>query len=151
MKKSLIALLLLSGCASQGVDRDDQGHIIKHYYATVESIEKVKLSSEIGTGIMVGAGIGLAEDLDGNTEDMISGAIAGALIGGLFTALFEGGNTAYQYTLNDVDNGEFIVIQKTKLPKSTRYVRIKTGNKVKLEQVAYRNCTNRKRINFAAN
>ena len=86
MKKSLIALLLLSGCASQGVDRDDQGHIIKHYYATVESIEKVKLSSEIGTGIMVGAGIGLAEDLDGNTEDMMSGAIAGALIGGLFTA-----------------------------------------------------------------
>lgn len=133
MKKSLIALLLLSGCASQGVDRDDQGHIIKHYYATVESIEKVKLSSEIGTGIMVGAGIGLAEDLDGNTEDMISGAIAGALVGGLFTALFEGGNTAYQYTLNDVDNGEFIVIQKTKLPKSTRCVRVKTGNKVKLE------------------
>ena len=44
MKKSLIALLLLSGCASQGVDRDDQGHIIKHYYATVESIEKVKLA-----------------------------------------------------------------------------------------------------------
>jgi|TARA_B100001063_G_scaffold109795_1_gene102412 outer membrane lipoprotein SlyB len=142
MKKSLIALLLLSGCASQGVDRDDQGHIIKHYYATVESIEKVKLSSEIGTGIMVGAGIGLAEDLDGNTEDMISGAIAGALIGGLFTALFEGGNTAYQYTLNDVDNGEFIVIQKTKLPKSTRCVRVKTGNKVKLEATNDSFCLN---------
>jgi outer membrane lipoprotein SlyB len=142
MKKSLIALLLLSGCASQGVDRDDQGHIIKHYYATVESIEKVKLSSEIGTGIMVGAGIGLAEDLDGNTEDMISGAIAGALVGGLFTALFEGGNTAYQYTLNDVDNGEFIVIQKTKLPKSTRCVRVKTGNKVKLEATNDSFCLN---------
>jgi uncharacterized protein YcfJ len=142
MKKSLIALLLLSGCASQGVDRDDQGHIIKHYYATVESIEKVKLSSEIGTGIMVGAGIGLAEDLDGNTEDMISGAIAGALIGGLFTALFEGGNTAYQYTLNDVDNGEFIVIQKKKLPKSTRCVRVKTGNKVKLEATNDSFCLN---------
>ena len=142
MKKSLIALLLLSGCASQGVDRDDQGHIIKHYYATVESIEKVKLSSEIGTGIMVGAGIGLAEDLDGNTEDMISGAIAGALIGGLFTALFEGGNTAYQYTLNDVDNGEFNVIQKTKLPKNTRCVRVKTGNKVKLEAANDSFCLN---------
>ena len=142
MKKSLIALLLLSGCASQGVDRDDKGHIIKHYYATVESIEKVKLSSEIGTGIMVGAGIGLAEDLDGNTEDMISGAIAGALIGGLFTALFEGGNTAYQYTLNDVDNGEFIVIQKKKLPKSTRCVRVKTGNKVKLEATNDSFCLN---------
>ncbi|WP_039037303.1 hypothetical protein [Pseudoalteromonas sp. ECSMB14103] len=142
MKKSLIALLLLSGCASQGVDRDDQGHIIKHYYATVESIEKVKLSSEIGTGIMVGAGIGLAEDLDGNTEDMISGAIAGALIGGLFTALFEGGNTAYQYTLNDIDNGEFNVIQKKKLPKSTRCVRVKKGNKVKLEAANDSFCLN---------
>jgi uncharacterized protein YcfJ len=144
MKKSLIALLLLSGCASQGVDRDDQGHIIKHYYATVESIEKVKLSSEVGTGIMVGAGVGLAEDLDGNTEDMISGAIAGALVGGLFTALFEGGNTAYQYTLNDEENGEFIVIQKKKLPNSTRCVRVKTGNKVQLEAANNSFCINNK-------
>lgn len=91
---------------------------------------------------MLGAGIGLAEDLDGNTEDMISGAIAGALIGGLFTALFEGGNTAYQYTLNDVDNGEFNVIQKKKLPKSTRCVRVKTGNKVKLEAANDSFCLN---------
>ncbi|KTF08586.1 hypothetical protein [Pseudoalteromonas sp. 10-33] len=144
MKKSLIALLLLSGCASQGIDRDDQGHIIKHYYATVESIEKVKLSSEVGSGIMVGAGVGLAEDLDGNTEDMISGAIAGALVGGLFTALFEGGNTAYQYTLNDAENGEFIVIQKKKLPNSTRCVRVKTGNKVKLEAANNSFCINNK-------
>jgi outer membrane lipoprotein SlyB len=144
MKKSLIALLLLSGCASQGIDRDDQGHIIKHYYATVESIEKVKLSSEVGTGIMVGAGVGLAEDLDGNTEDMISGAIAGALVGGLFTALFEGGNTAYQYTLNDAENGEFIVIQKKKLPNSTRCVRVKTGNKVQLEAANNSFCINNK-------
>ena len=144
MKKSLIALLLLSGCASQGVDRDDQGHIIKHYYATVESIEKVKLSSEVGTGIMVGAGVGLAEDLDGNTEDMISGAIAGALVGGLFTALFEGGNTAYQYTLNDAENGDFIVIQKKKLPNTTRCVRVKTGNKVKLEAANNSFCINNK-------
>ncbi|TMN84720.1 MULTISPECIES: hypothetical protein [unclassified Pseudoalteromonas] len=144
MKKSLIALLLLSGCASQGVDRDDQGHIIKHYYATVESIEKVKLSSEVGTGIMVGAGVGLAEDLDGNTEDMISGAIAGALVGGLFTALFEGGNTAYQYTLNDAENGEFIVIQKKKLPNSTRCVRVKTGNKVQLKAANNSFCINNK-------
>ncbi|MBW4966639.1 hypothetical protein KZZ04_09710 [Pseudoalteromonas sp. CR1] len=144
MKKSLIALLLLSGCASQGVDRDDQGHIIKHYYATVESIEKVKLSSEVGTGIMVGAGVGLAEDLDGNTEDMISGAIAGALVGGLFTALFEGGNTAYQYTLNDAENGDFIVIQKKKLPNTTRCVRVKTGNKVQLEAANNSFCINNK-------
>jgi outer membrane lipoprotein SlyB len=144
MKKSLIALLLLSGCASQGIDRDDQGHIIKHYYATVESIEKVKLSSEVGTGIMVGAGVGLAEDLDGNTEDMISGAIAGALVGGLFTALFEGGNTAYQYTLNDAENGEFIVIQKRKLPNTTRCVRVKTGNKVQLEAANNSFCINNK-------
>lgn len=144
MKKSLIALLLLSGCASQGVDRDDQGHIIKHYYATVESIEKVKLSSKVGTGIMVGAGVGLAEDLDGNTEDMISGAIAGALVGGLFTALFEGGNTAYQYTLNDAENGDFIVIQKKKLPNTTRCVRVKTGNKVKLEAANNSFCINNK-------
>ena len=64
MKKYLIVVLLLSGCASQGVDRNDQNQIIKRYYASVESMQPVTLSSEVGTG----AGFGFVDNLDGNTE-----------------------------------------------------------------------------------
>ena len=93
MKKSLIMVILLSGCASPGIDRADQNQVVKRYYASVESIQKVTLSSEVGTGIAAGAGFGFVDSLDGNKEEMIGGAIVGGLVGGLFTALFEGGLT----------------------------------------------------------
>lgn len=38
MKKYLIAALLLSGCASQGVDRNNENQIVKRYYASLESM-----------------------------------------------------------------------------------------------------------------
>ena len=58
MNKSIILVLLLSGSASQGVDRTSQNQLIKRYYASVESEQKVTLSSEVGTGIATGAGFG---------------------------------------------------------------------------------------------
>lgn len=140
MKRYLFAVLLLSGCATQGIDRNDQGHIIKDYYASVQYVEKVKLSSQVGTGTAVGAGVGLADELDGNSEDMISGALAGALVGGIFTALFEGSDTAYQYTLNSPEQGKFSVIQKEKLPNTVRCVKVRTGSNVQLKAVDERFC-----------
>lgn len=132
MKKSLIIVLLLSGCASQGIDRANQNQIVKRYYASVKSVKQVTLSSEVGTGIAAGAGFGFVDSLDGNTEEMVGGAIVGGLVGGLFTALFEGGNTAYQYSLSAGDEGEFTVIQKQKLAQNTKCVAVNAGNKVTL-------------------
>jgi len=142
MKKYLIAVLLLSGCASQGVDRNNQNKIVKRYYASVESMQYVTLSSEVGTGIAAGAGFGFVDSLDGNTEEMVGGAIIGGLIGGLFTALFEGGNDAYQYNLYAANEGEFTVIQKQKLDKNTQCVAVTAGDKVKLEPVDKQYCEN---------
>ncbi|MBB1325504.1 hypothetical protein H5089_08285 [Pseudoalteromonas sp. SR45-1] len=142
MKKSLIAVLLLSGCASQGVDRNDQNQIIKRYYASVESMQRVTLSSEVGTGIAAGAGFGFVDSLDGNTEEMIGGAIIGGLVGGLFTALFEGGNDAYQYNLYAASEGEFTVIQKQKLDQNTQCVVVNASKKIKLEPVDKQYCEN---------
>ncbi|GGF10934.1 hypothetical protein GCM10008027_39730 [Pseudoalteromonas gelatinilytica] len=59
MKKLLIGLLFLGGCASQGVDRADQNVMIKRFYATVTSVKPVKLSSNVKTGIAAGSAIGL--------------------------------------------------------------------------------------------
>jgi len=135
MKKSLIMVILLSGCASPGIDRADQNQVVKRYYASVESIQKVTLSSEVGTGIAAGAGFGFVDSLDGNKEEMIGG-----LVGGLFTALFEGGNSAYQYNLYAADEGEFTVIQKKKLDKNTKCVLVNAANKVTLSTTDTSNC-----------
>ena len=140
MKKYLIAVLLLSGCATQGVDRNNQNQIVKRYYASVESMQPVTLSSEVGTGIAAGAGVGFVDSLDGNTEEMLGGAIIGGLVGGLFTALFEGGDDAYQYNLYAANEGAFTVFQKHKLDKNTQCVAVTAGDKVKLESVAQHFC-----------
>jgi len=47
MKKSIIMVLLLSGCASQGVDRTSQNQLIKRYYASVESEQKVTFPQKL--------------------------------------------------------------------------------------------------------
>ncbi len=134
MFKLLSILLLISmiGCSSTGIDRESQNVIIKEYYASVSSITQVQLSSEVKTGIAAGAGIGLIEKLDGNHEDMIAGSIAGALIGGLFTAIFEGGNTAYQYALNSPAEGDFILVQKAKISIESQCVKLIVAQQVSI-------------------
>ena len=141
MKKLLLSALLLTGCASQGVDREDQNQIIKEYYASVVSVTPVTLSSEVETGIVAGAGLGVLEEIDGNTEDMIAGGLAGALVFGLFTALFEGDNEAFQYHLNSTEQGEFNVIQKQKkIPESVHCVKVRSGREVELIAVNPEHC-----------
>jgi len=142
MKKLLLSALLLTGCASQGVDREDQNQIIKEYYASVVSVTPVTLSSEVETGIVAGAGLGVLEEIDGNTEDMITGGLAGALVFGLFTALFEGDNEAFQYHLNSTEQGEFNVIQKQKLPESISCVKVRSSITVELIVADAENCSN---------
>ena len=140
MKILFIILVLISGCSTQGVDRANQNKIIKEFYASVVSVEQVKLSSEVKSGIVGGAVIGVIDELDGNHEDMIAGGIAGALIGGLFTALFEGSNKAYQYKLNSVIEGEFSIIQKEHIDTKTGCVKVKISNKASMFSVAEDNC-----------
>jgi outer membrane lipoprotein SlyB len=142
MKELLLGALLLTGCASQGVDRNDENQIIKEFYASIESVTPVTLSSEVNTGIVAGAGIGLLEGIDGNHEDMIAGAIGGAIIFGLFTAIFEGDNSAFKYHLNSKNHGEFDVVQKKKISESMSCVKVRSGKKVELIAVKAENCSN---------
>ncbi len=140
MKKILFSLALLSGCATQGIDRADQNQVIKEFYASIASVKQVQLSSSVKTGIVGGAAIGFIDELDGNHEDMISGALAGALVGGLFTALFEGSNKAYEYSLHSKSEGNFAIIQKKKIKTSTQCVRVRIGNKTSISPVLNDKC-----------
>jgi len=142
MYKSFVAVLIIlfSGCSSTGVDRAEQNTMIKEYYASVISIEKVELSSEVKTGFVTGASIGLLENLDGNHEDMIIGSVVGAFIGGLFTAIVEGGNEAYQYQLTSIQDGDFTLIQKEEIDTSSQCVQVRFAKEVSITPVSKEMC-----------
>lgn len=142
MKKLLLCTLLLTGCATQGVDRKLENQMIKEFYASIESVTPVTLSSEVKTGIVTGAGIGVLDSLDGNSEDMIAGGIAGALIFGLFTAIFEGDNEAFQYHLHSTTEGSFKVVQKQKIPDSVNCVKVRSSKAVELIVASAEHCAN---------
>lgn len=145
MNKYILGLLsfsFLTGCASQGINRADQNEVVQEFYASVESVKKVELSSEVKTGIVGGAVVGTIDELDGNSEDMISGAIAGALVGGIFTAIFEGSNDAYEYQLKSKKKGDFALIQKEQLADNVGCVKVRVASKVLLSSTDTVNCDN---------
>lgn len=136
----MILSILLTGCASSGVDRENQNVLISEFYATVEREKPVTLSSEVGTGIAAGAIVGVVETSDGNSEDMIAGGIAGALIGGVITAIAEGSDEAFEYQVNSHSHGKFTIIQKEQLPQTASCVKVRSGQQVTLTPVDHRFC-----------
>ncbi|AXT70661.1 MULTISPECIES: hypothetical protein [Vibrio] len=147
MKKSLLTLILLSGCSSQGIDRAEQNHISKEFYANVESYEQVKLSSNVKTGIVSGSVVGVIDEVDGNHEDMIAGGLAGALVGGLFTAVLEGSDTAYKYSLRSDEEGQFTLIQKELIDMTTGCVSVRVVDKVTISPAPEGSCDNLQQVN----
>ncbi|GLX78815.1 hypothetical protein tinsulaeT_21550 [Thalassotalea insulae] len=140
MKRLLLPLLLLSGCATPGVDRAEQNHVVKEFYASVQSVKAVTLSSDVKTGVLVGAGVGVIDELDGNSEDMVAGGIAGALVGGLFTAIFEGSDEAFEYSLHNKEQGQFTLVQKEQITKNSQCVKVRVANKASISPVANSYC-----------
>ncbi len=140
MKKLLIGLLFLGGCASQGVDRADQNVMIKRFYAKVTSVKPVKLSSNVKTGIAAGSAIGFVDELDGNHEEMIAGALAGALVGGLFTAIAEGSNDAFEYSLRSEQEGSFTLIQKEQVDINSGCVEVTIASQTHIKAANSSQC-----------
>ncbi|MGB1293822.1 MAG: hypothetical protein ACPG5Z_16890 [Pseudoalteromonas sp.] len=151
MNKAFIVLLLLTGCAAgPGIDRAEENRIVTEYYAQVQSTKPVQLSSDVFNGMMIGATVGVIDELDGNREDMIAGGIAGALVGGLFTALFEGSDEAYEYQLFTQKQGEFWVVQKEQLPSDTQCVKVRVADKATLVKAPNQWCENNELLTRSA-
>ncbi|MCO6353555.1 hypothetical protein GBO14_02105 [Pseudoalteromonas shioyasakiensis] len=140
MNKLLLGLLFLGGCATQGVDRADQNVMIKRFYAKVTSVQPVKLSSNVKTGIAAGSTIGFVDQLDGNHEEMIAGAVAGALVGGLVTAISEGSNEAFEYSLRSEQEGSFTLIQKEQISNQSDCVEVTIASEAHLKEVDSSHC-----------
>lgn len=124
----LFLFLFITGCSSNGIDRNAQNTIIQEFYAEVSLVKEVELSSSVNAGIVGGSFIGALEESDGNSEDIISGAIAGAIIGGLFTRLSEGGNQAFEYHLYSPEQGSFKLIQKENIDISSGCVLVRVSH-----------------------
>ncbi|GAA6206638.1 hypothetical protein [Thalassotalea sp. SU-HH00458] len=107
--------MLITGCSTNGVNRDNQNLVIQEYYAEVSHRKEVQLASDVPSGIIGGSIIGALDQADGNSDDIISGAIVGAVFGGLFTRLSEGDSKAYEYHLYTPELGAFTLIQKQKV------------------------------------
>ncbi len=134
------ALFLFTGCTSSDINRNSLDTTILEYHASVIAAAPVKLKSDIPEGAIVGASAGLAEEIDGDSEDMISGLLAGVLVGSLFTAIEQGSSDAMRYTLYAPDKGEFDVITQNTLPENTRCVTVRQNDKVTLIPVAIAKC-----------
>ncbi len=132
--------VMMSGCATPGVDRAEQQKLIQEFYASVVDVTPVTLSSNVGTGVLVGAGVGILDESDGNSEDMIAAGIAGALIGGLFTAITEGSDEAFEYSLFNAERGSFTLIQKEHLIDA-RCVKVRVADIATINVVDSAFCT----------
>lgn len=125
----------LTACSSSGIDRSDLDQMIQRYHAVVLDQEPVTLSSRVPEGMVAGASYGLFDELDGDSEDMISGVLAGVLVGGVASALADGSNEAIRYRLYDQDKGEFAVISKQQLDANVDCVEVEQAQQVKLYAV----------------
>lgn len=144
---TLLLIVLLTGCAQSGIYRENRNEIIETYFATVNSVKEVQLESKAAEGAIVGGVTGLAENLDGNSEEMIAGTIAGAIVGALFTSLYEsifdGGYSAYEYQLTTTKQEQIsIVVSKENYHEIGQCVRIRKSEKVSLSAVDSSLCNN---------
>jgi hypothetical protein len=138
---TLLPLVLSIGCASSGANRADQDMIIKEFYATVHSVKSVELSSDVGTGFLVGAGIGALDSSDGDSGDIIVGTMVGALFGGLFSMLAEGDRQAYEYQLYSAAEGNFSLVQQKSLTEQTGCVRVRVAQKTSISAAPMAYCS----------
>ena len=135
LSKSLMCCGLvtaLTACSSAGTNRDDLHQTVQRYHATVLAQEPVTLSSSVPEGVVTGGSYGLFGELDGDSEDMISGLLAGVLVGGVVSALADGSNQAIRYRLYHQDKGEFAVISEEQLDADVRCVEVQQAQQVKL-------------------
>ena len=138
LAKSLMCcglITALTACASSGIDRSDLDETIQRYHAVVLDQEPVTLNSRVPEGMVTGASYGLFDELDGDSEDMISGVLAGVLVGGVVSALADGSNEAIRYRLYHQDKGEFAVISKQQLDEDVQCVEVQQAQQVKLYAV----------------
>jgi len=134
-------MISITGCASTGHNRDLKDQISEIFYAQITNVEKIKFESDVGKAAIAGSLIGVIEESDGNSEDMIAGGIAGALVWGLFSVIAEGSNTGYSYSLKVNDNRNIKIITSDNYLAVGDCVEITSAKKAHMKKSQFENCS----------
>lgn len=90
MKHALIILSMTlafcNGCSTTEQQGSSQ-YITSQHYAKVMSATPTGYNAKIMQGALAGSLVGIMENIDGSSKEMVSGAIIGAFIGSLFTSI----------------------------------------------------------------
>lgn len=141
-KYILLAFLsiLIFGCASGGVSRDSMNKRISISYATVVSVEQVRLESEAGKAAAIGGLWGLLGGFGGNRRDAVSGAVIGAALLGGTTLIAEGSNNAFAYILKGKNNKEFKILTEQGGMQAGDCIAVESGTHTNLRRVSMAYC-----------
>lgn len=97
--------LLAAGCATGGAARADLRTTIQIQYGRVEEVEQVALVSKVGQSAVIGGIVGALA----SRRHRLAGAAVGAAAGGALTAVSEGAQTAFGYTVR-MESGQVIKV-----------------------------------------
>ena len=141
-KYFLLAFLsiLIFGCASDGVSRDSMNRRSSISYATVVSVEQVKLKSEAGKAAAIGGLWGVLGGFVGNRRDAVSGAVVGAALLGGTTLIAEGSNNAVAYIVKGKNNKEFKILTEQDGTQAGDCVAVESGTHTNLRRVSTAYC-----------
>jgi hypothetical protein len=132
--------MLIVACESTGTSRGNLNTQISISYATVVSVETVKLKSEAGKAAAIGGLWGLAAGSSGNRKDMMGGAALGALLMGGTAKIAEGSNTAYAYILREKNKPDYKIMTEQRGIQVDDCVAVETGKHTNLRRISHVYC-----------
>lgn len=132
-----LALLGATACATGGASRADLRTRITIQHGRVMEVEAVKLESQAGKNAAIG---GIFGALVGGRRNLLAGAAVGAAVGGATTAIAEGSQTAFGYTLR-LESGELtkVMVEHGDVAVG-QCVAVETGRTTNLRAVSDERC-----------
>ena len=141
VRSSVLALagLLIAALAAPGFaqGRRDKNQVIAVAYGTVIGIEKVKLKSDAGKGALVGGLIGLAAS---GGSKKTKRAATGAAVGGVGTAVVQGSNEAFEYSVRLVSGQTVRMITDQTGMRMGDCVSVEQGRSGNIRRVSSAHC-----------
>ncbi len=128
--------MLIFGCASGGTSRENMNRRISISYATVVSVEQVKLNSEAGKAAAIGGLWGLLGNIGGDRQEMLGGAVLSAALLGGTAKIAEGANEAFAYILRGKNKKEFKILTEQGGILADDCVAVESGAHTNLRRVS---------------
>ncbi len=132
--------IVISGCATHGVNRMDAEQIVEVEYARVMEIKPIHFDSKAGEAAIVGGVEGAIYNIGDDSEDVIAGALTGALLSALTVSLDEGSSRGLLLSLKTADNSSYNLVTRHTDIKLNDCLRLLKGSEVSVDRVESEFC-----------